>query len=186
MPTKRPIFKLLCPQSFSPLKCPWARHLILTSSSCTLNSLWNILWKENSSRGINELSHCYYHHHTLPAQNETAEVCVLEDVFQLHSLLHHHVYYLISILICLCAIGQTANAPCGDTFWKAFCSSVSTLLNILYVAIDQAPVSACHTCTQTSVALSWPTVTDDHASRGWFRWWMNESARCVTFSLFQS
>lgn len=54
-----------------------------------------------------------------------------------------------------------------------------------YVAIDQAPVSACHICAQTSVALIWPTVTDDHASGGWCRWWMNESVRCVTFSLFQ-
>lgn len=55
-----------------------------------------------------------------------------------------------------------------------------------YVAIDQAPVSACHICAQTSVALIWPTVTDDHASGGWCRWWMKESVPCVTFSLFQS
>lgn len=55
-----------------------------------------------------------------------------------------------------------------------------------YVAIDQAPVSARHICAQTSVALIWPTVTDDHASRGWCRWWMKESTLCVTFSPFQS
>lgn len=52
-----------------------------------------------------------------------------------------------------------------------------------YVAIDQAPVSACHICAQTSVALICLTVTDDHASGGWCRWWMNGLALCVTFSL---
>lgn len=55
-----------------------------------------------------------------------------------------------------------------------------------YVAIDQAPVSARHICAPTSVALIWPTVTDDRASGGWCRWWMSESALRITFSLFQS
>lgn len=56
-----------------------------------------------------------------------------------------------------------------------------------YVAIDQAPVSAHHICAQTSVALIWPTVTDDRASKGWYRWWMNESTlRCIpSLSVFR-
>lgn len=52
-----------------------------------------------------------------------------------------------------------------------------------YVVIDQAPVPARHICAQTSVALIWPTVTDDQASGGWCRWWMNESAVCYFLSL---
>lgn len=77
--------------------------------------------------------------------------------------------------------GQTVNAlrrDCGrsplETLLLAPFPRCST-----YVAIDQAPVSVCHICAQTSVALIWLTVTDDHASEGWWRWWMNE---CVTVS----
>lgn len=54
---------------------------------------------------------------------------------------------------------------------------------LTYVAIDQAPVSASHICTQTSVALISLTVTDDHAPRRWCKWWMNGSALHFTVSL---
>lgn len=188
MSKRGPWLKRLCRQPFTPLKRPWARRLIPTSSSwnCTLASLWNIWWNENFPKGINEVSHRYYHPHTLPEHNETAaqpggnqESGFRGRIRQLHNHLHRRAYFLISILICWCAIGQTAK-PSGKP------SAPVSPHCPTYVAIDQAPVSACHICAQTSVALIWPTVTDDHASGGRCRWWTSESALCVTFSLFQS
>lgn len=43
---------------------------------------------------------------------------VLEDVRQLHNYLHQQAFVLISILICWCAVGRTANAPLDDWSWS--------------------------------------------------------------------
>lgn len=110
---------------------------------------------------------------------------------QLHNHLHYQTYFLISLLICWCAFGQTANALLhSDWSWKRPSGKPPAPRSpncSAYVAIDQAPVSAHHICAQTSVALIWPTVTDDRASKGWYRWWMNESTlRCIpSLSVFR-
>lgn len=52
------------------------RVLEQDSCSCSLHSylpLEYIRWKEYFPKGINEVSHCYYHRHTLHEHGETAE-----------------------------------------------------------------------------------------------------------------
>lgn len=65
-------------------------------------------------------------------------------------------------------------------------SALVSPLCLTYVAIDQAPVSACHICPQTSVVPIRRTVTDDHACASWCRWLMEETPLHVTFSLLPS
>ncbi len=174
------------------MDCPWARHLISTSSSCsrTLTSLWNVWRKENFPKGINEVSHCYY------LITHSLNTMKLQDSLRDSG---KHVrgrsaapqpspsgllsYQYFNLLMC-----NWTDCNCSPQWLK---SSGKPSVPVsphssTYVAIDQAPVSACHICAQTSVVLIWPTVTYDHASGGWCRWWMKESILCVTFSLFQT
>lgn len=116
------------------------------------------------------LSHCYWRHQYL--NTDTAGQHQGTRVRSNSTISTFSVYKLVE---------QTANGPCGD--WSPLQSLLlqSLLTCWTYVVIDQAPVSAGHICAPTSVALIWPTVTDDHAPGGRFQWWMNECAPRVAF-----